>query len=169
MRSFASREYGSHSMRPRGVSWMNRGIGTYSLRIAHASDSFVARSWLVLVIVIVIVVVVVSWSCRVVVSAARRREREIDLVAVLVDHGCVLDEELERLSPCNIRAYRLQRATPFELAPHLCGLLLGALGQRCDLGVDLFVARRRWPPARPPHAARGRRARPAPRRRGSRR
>src|SRR3954453_4976249 len=33
MRSFARREYGSHSIRPRGVSWMNRGTGTYLLRI----------------------------------------------------------------------------------------------------------------------------------------
>src|SRR5215475_3556949 len=39
MRSLASREYGSHSMRPRGVSWMNRGIGTYWLRIGSLTVS----------------------------------------------------------------------------------------------------------------------------------
>ncbi|MDQ1458223.1 MAG: hypothetical protein QOH28_3843 [Actinomycetota bacterium] len=66
---------------------------------------------------------------------------QVDLVPVLVDHRCVLDEELERFSACDIRAYRLQRATPLELASHLCGFLFGPRGQLLDFGVDLFVGR----------------------------
>ena len=61
----------------------------------------------------------------------------------------------------NIRAYRLQHPPPFEIAPYLFDLLFQPLGQADDLGVDLGVARPRWPPARRRHAAPGRRARPA--------
>ena len=68
-------------------------------------------------------------------------DREVDHVPFLVDHRCVLDEELERLPPGKIRAYRLQHAPPFEVAPHLFGLLLEPLGEALDLGVDLVVGR----------------------------
>jgi hypothetical protein len=70
-----------------------------------------------------------------------RFDGQVDLVPVLVDHRCVFDQELERFSACNIRAYRLQRAAPFELASHLCGFLFGPRGQLLDFGVDLFVGR----------------------------
>ena len=71
--------------------------------------------------------------------------REVDHVPLLVDHGCVLDEEFERLPTCKIRAYRLQHASPFEVATYLFDLLLEPLGQALDLGVDLVVARPRSP------------------------
>ena len=58
MRSFARREYGSHSIRPRGVSWMNRGTGTYSLRMLTPRTPS-SCSWIVVVIVIVRMVVIV--------------------------------------------------------------------------------------------------------------
>ena len=38
-------------------------------------------------------------------------------------HCCVFDEEFERLPTGNIRAYRLQHASPFEIAPYLLGFL----------------------------------------------
>src|SRR5215470_57599 len=71
MRSFARREYGSHSMRPRGVSWMNRGIGTYSLRAA-SPRSLRIFSWLLFF----------DWFAL--------GNREIDFVAFLIDHARVI-------------------------------------------------------------------------------
>src|SRR5262245_8257079 len=83
MRSLARREYGSHSIRPRGVSWMKRGIGTYSLRIGSGRIGF---ELLVLVRL-----------------AVGRFDRQVDFVAFLVDHCGVFDKELQCFPPCDIR------------------------------------------------------------------
>src|SRR5690348_5122826 len=80
MRSFARREYGSHAVRPRGVSWIIRGIGTYSLRIFGLRP--VGGSGGVL-----------AFGCV---------QRQIDLVDLLVDHSCMFDEEFECFSSCDI-------------------------------------------------------------------
>ena len=66
-------------------------------------------------------------------------DREIDHVPLLVDHRCVFDEEFERLPTRKIRAYRLQHASPFEIAPYLFDLLFEPLGQALDLGLELVV------------------------------
>ena len=79
------------------------------------------------VVVIVVVFVVVQFAVG---------HGQVDLVATLVDRRCVVDEELERLSTRDIRAYRLERPAPFELASHLRGLLVGALGQ---LLIDQYI------------------------------
>src|SRR5262249_15107823 len=131
MRSLASREYGSHSMRPRGVSWMNRGIGTYWLRIGSLTVSgsflggFVPRLF---------------GGVGVFVGVVGRvlfRKRDVDLVSVPVDNRGVFDEDLERLPARDIRAYRLQHTSSFEVAPHPFGLLFESLGEPLDLRVDL--------------------------------
>src|SRR6185503_14042100 len=141
MRSLASREYGSHSMRPRGVSWMNRGIGTYWLRIGSLTVSGSFLGGLVRRLVgRVGVFGCVVFGCGV--GGELQRKRDVDHVSGVVDHGCVIDEELERLPARDIRAYRLQHTSSFEVAPHLLGLLLEALGEPLDLGVDLRVGGR---------------------------
>ena len=65
------------------------------------------------------------------------------------------------LSPGRHQSVPPPARPPFEVAPHLLGLLLESLGEALDLGVDLFVGRPRWLLAPRPRAARGRRARPA--------
>ena len=113
------------------------------MRADHASDSFVASC-----LFVGRTRLRGSSSCFVGLLDVGRQlvgNREIDLVPLLVDHGCVLDEEFERLPAGKIRAYRLQHAPPFEIAPHLCDFLLEPLGEPLDLGVDLVVARPRWP------------------------
>src|SRR5262245_2660498 len=140
MRSLASREYGSHSMRPRGVSWMNRGIGTYWLRIGSLTVSGSFLGGLVRRLGGGFGFGCVVFVC--VVGGELFRKRDVDHVSVPVDHGRVFDEELERLPARDIRAYRLQDTSSFEVAPHLFGLLLESLGEPLDLGVDLRVGRR---------------------------
>ena len=68
-------------------------------------------------------------------------KREVDLVAGFVERFGPLDEELEGFPPGNIRAYRLQRASLFEVAPYAFGLLLEPFGQPLDLGVEFGVGR----------------------------
>src|SRR5215471_6434123 len=116
-------------MRPRGVSWMNRGIGTYSPRAipsrplrAIPSRSLRIFSGLLFAVWLVV-----------------RGNGQIDCVAVLIDNSCVVNEELQCFPTSDIRSYRLQRASPFELAPDPLGLLVGALGQAGDLGIELFL------------------------------
>ena len=89
---------------------------------------------IVIVIVTVFVIVVVRDVVQCTVGHG-----QVDLVAVLVDRGCVADQELERLSTRNIRAYRLERTAPFEFTSHLRDLLFATLGQLLHLGVEFFV------------------------------
>ena len=59
---------------------------------------------------------------------------------------------------CEVRAYRLDDPSSFEVLAHFRGLLAQTLGELVDLGVDFGVGRPRCPPARRRRATRGRRA-----------
>src|SRR5262245_3867709 len=53
----------------------------------------------------------------------------------------MVDEESGGLPFGDVRAYRLQDAPAFKIAPHLLGFLLQALRQPCNLVVELRIGR----------------------------
>ena len=65
---------------------------------------------------------------------------QIDDVAVLVDHLGVIYKKLERFPPRYVRSYRLQRTTPFELAPYPIGLLFGPLRNGSSLSYTRLIS-----------------------------
>ena len=73
-------------------------------RLHHASDSSAG--------------VVVS-GASVLGACVGGRDRHVDLGAGRVEGDRGVDDELQRLAAGDVRAYRLQEATPVEIAPHL--------------------------------------------------
>src|SRR5436853_570888 len=73
-------------------------------------------------------------------SLRRRQLGRIARPTLLVDHPDVVDQPLHRLVVSDVRAYRTHLVRLFQGPAQLGRLLLHALGETLDLGLEVGVA-----------------------------